>query len=122
MRQPDGKIGFEFEAQDPAKAGARARRRGAPAALRVLGAHPKDRQAGRAAFAGRYGPYVKHGDVNATVPDRDRVDALTLDEALALLAEKTGSEAPERAKPSSAQRPRKPAARRPRSLRAAMCR
>ena len=48
-------------------------------------------------FAGRYGPYVKHGGVNATVRDRERVDALTLDEALALLAEKSGKEAPARA-------------------------
>ena len=61
VRQPDGKIGFEFEAQDPAKAGARRGARGAPAALRVLGAHPKD---GRPVelLAGRYGPYVKHGE------------------------------------------------------------
>jgi DNA topoisomerase-1 len=40
--------------------------------------------------AGRYGPYVKHGGVNATLPDRDKIDALTLDEAIALLAEKSG--------------------------------
>ena len=93
VRQPDGKIGFEFEARDPAKAGARRGARGAPAALRVLGKHPKDGQPVEL-FAGRYGPYVKHGDVNATVRDRDRVDALTLDEALGLLAEKSGREAP----------------------------
>ena len=40
--------------------------------------------------AGRYGPYVKHGDVNATLPDRDKVDSLTLDEAIALVDEKAG--------------------------------
>jgi DNA topoisomerase-1 len=28
---------------------------------------------------------VKHGALNATLPDRDRVDSLTLDDALALL-------------------------------------
>jgi DNA topoisomerase-3 len=43
VRQPDGKIGFEFEARDPAKAGAR-RARAAPAALRVLGPHPRDKK------------------------------------------------------------------------------
>ncbi len=39
---------------------------------------------------GRYGPYVKHGGINATLPDKDRVDALTLGEAVALLAGKSG--------------------------------
>jgi len=105
VRQPDGKIGFEFEARDPSKAGGRRGARGAPAALRVLGAHPKDGKPVEI-FAGRYGPYVKHGAVNATLRDRERVDALTLDEALALLAEKAGKEAPTRTRAA----PRKPAA------------
>ena len=39
--------------------------------------------------AGRYGPYVKHGSVNATLPDRAQADTLTLDEAVALLAAKS---------------------------------
>jgi len=109
VRQPDGKVGFEFEARDPSKAGGRRGARGAPAALRVLGKHPQDGKPVEL-FAGRYGPYVKHGAVNATVRDRERVDALTLDEALALLAEKSGKEAtPARAKrPTRA--PRKPPA------------
>jgi hypothetical protein len=42
------------------------------------------------------------------VRDGERVDALTLDEAVGLLAEKTGKEAPERAKPRI-RTPRKPA-------------
>ncbi|MEO6566417.1 MAG: DNA topoisomerase III [Casimicrobiaceae bacterium] len=85
--QKDGKVGFEFEAKDPTKArGARAR----PAtALRVLGNHPKDR-APVELHSGRYGPYVKHGTVNATLPDSEKADSLTLDEALELLAAKTG--------------------------------
>jgi DNA topoisomerase-3 len=90
VRQPDGKIGFEFEAKDITKGGAR-RTRGAPAALRVLGPHPGDRKPVEL-HAGRYGPYVKHGDVNATLPDRDKVDSLTLPEALALLDEKAARE------------------------------
>ena len=55
----------------------------------MLGKHPKDKQPVEL-HAGRYGPYVKHGGVNATLPDRDKIDALTLDEAVALLAEKSG--------------------------------
>ena len=39
---------------------------------------------------GRYGPYVKHGGVNATLPDKDTVESVTLREAVALLAAKAG--------------------------------
>ena len=39
----------------------------APTPLRVLGNHPDD-GAPVDLFSGRYGPYVKHGGVNATVP------------------------------------------------------
>jgi DNA topoisomerase-3 len=85
--QKDGKVGFEFEAKDPTKA--RGAPRGRGAALRVLGAHPKTK-APVELHAGRYGPYVKYGDVNATLPDRDQVESITLDEALALLAAKAG--------------------------------
>ena len=87
VRQADGKVGFEFEKKErgPGARGARP----APAALKLLGKHPKD---GRPVevYAGRYGPYVKHGDTNATLPDRERVDALTLDEAVALVDDKAG--------------------------------
>ncbi|MEP7062591.1 MAG: DNA topoisomerase III [Betaproteobacteria bacterium] len=85
-RQPDGKVGFEFEAKGEGKRGRPQR----AAALRVLGKHPRD-GAPVELHAGRYGPYVKHGTVNATLPDKDKVDAVTLDEALALLAEKSGT-------------------------------
>ena len=59
----------------------------------MLGAHPRDKRPVEL-HSGRYGPYVKHGSGNATVPDRDTVDALTFDDALALLAAKTGKPAP----------------------------
>ena len=57
--------------------------------------------------AGRYGPYVKHGGVNATVPRDIKPDELTLDQAVALLAERAakggGKKKPARArKPSPA--------------------
>jgi DNA topoisomerase III len=88
VRQPDGKIGFEFEAKQGGKGrGARGAR--GPTALRVLGPHPKDKRPVEV-HAGRYGPYVKHGAINATLPDKERVDAVTLGEAVALLAAKTG--------------------------------
>lgn len=90
VKQPDGKIGFEFEQRDPAtaKGGARAAR--APAgALRILGKHPVD-GAPVSVYAGRYGPYVKHGDTNATIRDKKKADSISLEEALALLEEKGG--------------------------------
>ena len=60
---------------------------GGRGALRVLGKHPEDGQS-VALYAGRYGPYVKHGKVNATLPDKDAVDTVSLEEALALIAAK----------------------------------
>ena len=98
VRQPDGKVGFEFEARDPNRKG-RAPRGGAP--LRIVGAHPAD-SAPVELHAGRFGPYVKHGGVNATVPARDNLDSLTLDEAVALLEAKGG-------KPASGRKTRPPA-------------
>ncbi|GMU72045.1 MAG: DNA topoisomerase III [Burkholderiales bacterium] len=85
VRQDDGKVGFEFEKKDKAARGAPSR----AAALKVLGKHPRD-GAPVELHAGRYGPYVKHGPTNATIPDRDRAEAITLDEAVALVDEKAG--------------------------------
>ena len=85
--QKDGKVGFEFEAKDPTKARARG---GRPStALKVLGAHPKTR-APVELHSGKYGPYVKHGAVNATLPDSGKAETLTLSEALEILAAKAG--------------------------------
>ena len=91
VRQPDGKIGFEFEAREP-KAGTKGGRGadgGAAGALRTLGKHPTDDQV-ISVYSGRYGPYVKHGETNATIPDKDKADSITLAEAVALIEEKTG--------------------------------
>jgi DNA topoisomerase-1 len=54
-------------------------------ALKVLGKHPADNQP-VALYSGRYGPYVKHGKVNATLPDKDAIGTITLEEAIELLA------------------------------------
>ena len=54
-------------------------------ALKVLGKHPDDNQS-VALYSGRYGAYVKHGKVNATLPDQGAIDSITLAEALELLA------------------------------------
>jgi DNA topoisomerase III len=88
VKQKDGSVGFEFEAKDPSKKG-RPQRGGSGVPVRVLGSHPKDKQPVEL-HAGRYGPYVKHRDVNATLPDKDKMDSLTLDEAVALIDAKAG--------------------------------
>jgi hypothetical protein len=40
---------------------------------------------------GRYGPYVAHNGVNATLPKDMELNAVTMDDALVLLAKKTGN-------------------------------
>jgi DNA topoisomerase-3 len=82
--QPDRKIGFEFEPRDE---GANNRGTRTVTPLRSLGAHPGD-GAPVELYSGRFGPYVKHSDVNATVPAALNVETLTLEDALGLLAAK----------------------------------
>ncbi len=62
---------------------------GGRGALKVLGKHPGDGQA-VSLYAGKYGPYVKHGKVNATLPDEKMITTVTLEQALELLAAKSG--------------------------------
>jgi DNA topoisomerase-1 len=61
--------------------------RGEAAALKDLGAHPADGQSVRV-LAGRYGPYIKHGATNANVPRGTDPQAVTMEQAVALLAER----------------------------------
>ncbi len=64
------------------------RGRTAQAALKELGEHPD----GGAITVrdGRYGPYVNWGKVNATLPKGKDPQSVTVEEALALIAEKAG--------------------------------
>ncbi len=55
--------------------------------LRELGQHPKDKEPVQV-FEGRYGPYVKHGKVNATIPKDKDPSQITLEEAIDWLAER----------------------------------
>jgi DNA topoisomerase-1 len=89
---------------------ARARRGATP--LRELGAHPADGQPVQL-FEGKYGPYVKHGKVNATVPKETPIDQVTLAQAVALIEERAarGGVAPRRAARRSA--PKKAAKKAP---------
>ncbi|MFM9836325.1 MAG: type I DNA topoisomerase [Methylophilaceae bacterium] len=63
-----------------------------PAPIVDLGAHPSGE--GRVeVFAGRYGPYVQHAKIRATLPKSMAPEELTFEEALGLLAEKAEKEA-----------------------------
>ncbi|HEY4319651.1 MAG TPA: type I DNA topoisomerase [Gemmatimonadales bacterium] len=61
--------------------------RGAAKPLRELGLHPADQQPIQL-FEGKYGPYVKHGDLNASLPRGADMNAFTLEQAVPLLAER----------------------------------
>ncbi len=86
VRDKDGKVGFEFEPRE-AKAGKRA----APAPAQELGKHPVDGQP-ILLKSGRYGPYVQHGKLMASLP-RDRSPAdFKVEEAVQLLADKAAKQ------------------------------
>ena len=55
--------------------------------VRSLGAHPKDK-APVMVKKGRFGPYAQHGGQVANLPREVDMDAFTLEDAVALLAEK----------------------------------
>jgi DNA topoisomerase-1 len=63
---------------------AQAKTRGS-VALRELGPHPADNQPVRI-YKGTYGPYVKHGKLNATLPKTISPESATMEQAIELLA------------------------------------
>jgi DNA topoisomerase-1 len=76
-------------AEKRAGGGRGARSSGGGQALKDLGAHPENGEAIKV-MPGRFGPYVKCGKVNATIPKGVDPNALTLEEALKLIAERAG--------------------------------
>lgn len=64
--------------------------RNAPKVLKALGEHPSEGGPVQV-LEGRYGPYVTHNKVNATVPRGKDPASLTLDEAVALIAERVAN-------------------------------
>ena len=89
-------------------------KRGARGAVagRALGEHPGGGPI--TVHAGRYGPYVKYGKVNATLPQGTDPEALTLEEAVRLVdakAEKGGGRKPARKPAAKKAAAKKPAAK-----------
>jgi len=66
---------------------------GASTALRELGPHPDDGKP-VGVYKGRYGPYVKHGKINASLPKTSTEESVTLDEAVGLLAARAAKKGP----------------------------
>lgn len=59
-------------------------------ALRELGLHPEDKEPVNI-YNGPYGPYVKHGKTNASLPEGESVEDITLETALKLLEAKAST-------------------------------
>jgi DNA topoisomerase-1 len=89
------------------------RGRGAAAKpLKEIGEHPED--GGMiAVMEGRYGPYVKWEKVNATLPKDMEPDAVTMDMAVALIAEKAAKSGKKKAAPKKAAAKKKAPAKKP---------
>jgi DNA topoisomerase I len=77
------------------KAG-RGRGKGTAKPLRELGPHPEDGEPVNI-YDGPYGPYLKHGKVNASLPEGQTVELIQMDLAVQALAEKAGSKKSSRA-------------------------
>src|SRR3546814_20370015 len=78
-----------------------------PGAGRQIGAHPEDGKV-VSQGKGRFGPYVKHGKLYATIPADIDPESVTLEQAMELLkaqgekkAAKGGGKAPARKKPAA---------------------
>ena len=77
-----------------------------PASGRELGDHPGD---GKPIVVrkGRFGPYVKHGKTNATLPKDLDIDDVTLAQAVELIAAKVAKGGAKKAKPKATSKPKK---------------
>ncbi|MEO0820602.1 MAG: type I DNA topoisomerase [Pseudomonadota bacterium] len=99
-------IGMNRAMELIAQKAARGPGRGAAAKpLRELGEHPDGGTIG--VYSGRYGPYVKWEKVNATLPKETAPEAVTLEEALALIAAKApAKKTRSKAKPKAETKPK----------------
>lgn len=71
--------------------------------LKELGEHPEG--GAISVMPGRYGPYVKWGKVNATIPKAGDPMELTMEEAVALLTEKAGKTPVKKTRAKAAAKP-----------------
>jgi DNA topoisomerase-1 len=89
-------------------AGAKSRfQRAKPTVLKDLGEHPEGGKI--EVLSGRYGPYVKHGKINATIPNGKDPAAITVEEAIELIAARAAKAGKKPAKKTARARPAKDA-------------
>ncbi|PIQ61874.1 MAG: DNA topoisomerase I [Bacteroidetes bacterium CG12_big_fil_rev_8_21_14_0_65_60_17] len=80
--------------------------------LRSLGVHPETGDP-LDIFEGRYGPYVKHGRTNASLPKDRPVESISLEEAVALVDSKAKTRKSSKKKAVKKSTTKKPAAKKP---------
>ncbi len=88
-------IGINRAVDELAKKAARGGRGAAAKPLKELGEHPTEGGPVNV-MDGRYGPYVKWGKVNATLPKETEPADVTMDQAVQLIAEKSAKKKPAR--------------------------
>ncbi len=89
--------------------------RGQVTPIKVFGSHPETKDE-VALFSGRYGPYVKAGKVNVSLPEGVTVEALTFEKALELLAAKISAGGGAKGKGKSSGEPTKKTAAKKKSI------
>jgi DNA topoisomerase-1 len=77
-------------------------------ALKELGPHPVSGKVVKI-MKGRYGPYISDGETNATIPRGANPENVTMDEAVALIAEREAKGGGKKKKPKKAAAPKKAA-------------
>jgi DNA topoisomerase-1 len=75
-------------------------------ALRELGLHPED-DSPINIYDGPYGPYIKHGKTNASLPEGESVENITLSTAIELLSAKISTKSPRKTTKSTTTRGKK---------------
>jgi DNA topoisomerase I len=68
----------------------RGKRSGTKSALRELGNHPEEGEPINI-YDGPYGPYIKYGKTNVSIPEDKTIENISLEEALQLITEKAGT-------------------------------
>ncbi|MBA3326343.1 MAG: type I DNA topoisomerase [Rhodobacteraceae bacterium] len=96
-------IGMNRAMEVLAQKAARGPGRTAVKPLRELGEHPSGGPI--ALYEGKYGPYVKWEKVTATLPKENAPEAVTLDQALELIAVKAPAKPARKAKKAAAKKP-----------------
>ncbi len=88
---------------------AKSKGRRGPQVLKEMGPHPDDNEVIKL-MDGRYGPYVAHGKIKASLPKDADPDKFTIEQAVTLIADKAAKSGKTKAKPKAKKAPAKKAA------------